>query len=263
MHIMTGWNMLIRLDKYLADSGYGTRSEVRSFLRIGRVSVNGVAEKNGARKVDPDQDRVTVDQEIVSHVSFEYYMLHKPSGIISASKDKTEKTVVDLIKSKKRRDLFPVGRLDRDTEGLLIITNDGDMAHKLLSPKKHVEKTYAAIVSGVFPENAVEEFEHGIDIGDDKLTKPAKFSFSVSTWDIYLKEMYDSLSEEREDLTVCEVRITEGRFHEIKRMFQALGLKVEYLKRYSMGSIKLDAKLSPGEYRALTEEEIELLASSI
>ena len=258
--------MLIRLDKYLADSGYGTRSEVRSFLRIGRVTVDGEVTKDPAKKVDAENSVILVDGEVISHVRYEYYMLHKPAGVISASGDKKEKTVVDLIESKKRRDLFPVGRLDRDTEGLLLITNDGDLAHRLLSPKKHVEKVYRAIVSGELPQDAGDRFEKGIDIGDEKPTKPALFRVLDdidSVDDIYLKEKYDVAEENVDDISVAELRITEGRYHEVKRMFSALGCNVEYLKRYSMGIIELDGDLKPGEYRALTEEEMSQLKASV
>ena len=265
--------MIIRLDKYLADSGYGTRSEVRSFLRIGKIRINGSVVKDGALKIDTDKDEVSVDGENIEYSRYEYYMLHKPAGVISASGDKKEKTVVDLIESKKRRDLFPVGRLDRDTEGLLIITNDGDMAHRLLSPKKHIEKCYRAIVSGELPEDAAERFRDGIDIGDEKLTKEAYYrelEISEALEDKYLKERYERLKEISEDaeeeykkLAIVELRITEGRYHEIKRMFTQLGCKVEYLKRYSMGNVSLDEKLSPGEYRTLTEDELKFLKDSV
>ena len=253
---------MIRLDKYLADSGYGTRSEVRSFLRIGEVTVNGEVVKDGARKIDPKCDIVARGGKAVEFSEFEYYMLHKPAGIITASRDKKEKTVIDLIDSKKRRDLFPVGRLDRDTEGLLLITNDGELSHRLLSPKKHIEKRYIALVSGVLPENIAEEFEKGIDIGDEKLTKPStlrRLDSIEETGDPYIEENYERLAETFGSISIMDVGLTEGRYHEIKRMFEAFGGKVEYLKRISMGGLKLDKELSLGGYRKLTEEEVEIL----
>ena len=229
---------MIRLDKYLADSGLGTRSDVRSLVRSGSVLVNGTIEKDAGRRIDENADEVICNGKSLAFAEFEYYMLNKPAGIITASRDKKEKTVVDLIKSKKRRDLSPVGRLDRDTEGLLLITNDGKLAHELLAPGKHVDKVYVAHISGELPEDAAEQFKTGIDIGDEKPTKPAE------------------LRVLNVDSGIVEVVLTEGRYHEIKRMFEALGCHVEYLKRISMGSLVLDETLGLGEYRELTEEEL-------
>lgn len=229
---------MIRLDKYLADSGLGTRSDVRSLVRSGSVLVNGTIEKDAGRRIDENADEVICNGKSLTFAEFEYYMLNKPAGIITASRDKKEKTVVDLIKSKKRRDLSPVGRLDRDTEGLLLITNDGKLAHELLAPGKHVDKVYVAHISGELPEDAAEQFKAGIDIGDEKPTKPAELRV-LNT-----------------DSGIVEVVLTEGRYHEIKRMFEALGCHVEYLKRISMGRLVLDETLGLGEYRELTEEEL-------
>ena len=169
-------------------------------------------------------------------------MLYKPAGVISATKDDRDKTVLDLITDKKRNDLFPVGRLDKDTEGLLLITNDGELAHRLLSPKKHVDKVYYAKVQGKVDESDVKAFADGVDIGDDTPTKSADLRI--------LK------SEEESEI---ELTITEGRFHQVKRMFHAVGKEVIYLKRLSMGSLVLDKTLTKGEYRSLTEEEIKKL----
>ena len=264
--------MNIRLDKYLADTGFGTRNEVRALVRSGVVTVNGERCKDSSMKVNTDSDSISVGGQQLSYSEYEYYMLHKPAGIITASRDKKEKTVLDYIKSKKRRDLFPVGRLDRDTEGLLLITNDGELGHRLLSPDRHVEKCYTAIVEGVGPRDIVEIFERGIDIGDDKNTKPAKLrhfsdmeSFQISYNDDIIIDRYNALLENRDDasseLSIYEIKITEGRYHEIKRMFEAVGCSVVYLKRYSMGSLVLDKSLAPGEYRQLTDEEISSLKS--
>lgn len=169
-------------------------------------------------------------------------MLHKPAGVISATKDDRDKTVLDLITDKKRNDLFPVGRLDKDTEGLLLITNDGELAHRLLSPKKHVDKVYYAKVQGKVDESDVKAFADGVDIGDDTPVKNADLRILKS-------------GEESE----IELTITEGRFHQVKRMFHAVGKEVIYLKRLSMGSLALDKTLTKGEYRSLTEEEIKKL----
>jgi len=252
---------MIRIDKFLADSGFGTRSEVRSLVKSESVSVNGIIIKDAGYRIDSDKDVVTVRGKEVSYSKYEYYMLHKPAGVITASSDKREKTVVDLIGSKKRRDLFPVGRLDRDTEGLLLITNDGELAHRLLSPGKHVEKKYMAIVLGKLPDDAIDMFEAGIDIGDDSLTKPAKLKIYKNI-EMYLSDTADSeidvclLDRYTDDSFIAEIIITEGRYHEIKRMFGAIGCHVEYLKRYSMGKLELDMELKPGEYKSIKKEDI-------
>lgn len=170
-------------------------------------------------------------------------MLNKPQGIITASTDKNAKTVVDLIDIQKRRDLFPVGRLDKDTEGLLLITNDGVMASRLLKPGRHVDKLYFARIDGEVSEKEIELFREGVDIGDDTLTKPAK---------LCILNVNDGISE-------IEITITEGRYHQIKRMFEAVGMEVIFLKRLSMGPLKLDAELEPGEFRTLSEEELSVL----
>lgn len=233
---------MIRLDKYLADMGMGTRSELKKAIRGGRVSIDGVLAKKPEEKVDPDKQVVCFDGKEIQYQVMEYYMLHKPAGVVSATKDVKEKTVIDLIQGTKRKDLFPVGRLDKDTEGLLLITNDGDLAHRLLAPGKHVDKTYYARIEGRVTTEDVEAFERGLNIGDDDLTMPAKLEI-VST------------GEESE----IKVTIQEGRYHQIKRMFEAVGKKVVYLKRLSMGSLKLDETLEKGAYRLLTDEELDNL----
>lgn len=231
--------MILRLDKYLADTGFGTRSTVKQMIRKGQVQINGAVVKSSDVKLDTGKSVVTVNGKTVSYEEYEYYMLNKPAGVISASIDEREKTVVDLISDKKRRDLFPVGRLDRDTVGLLLITNDGALSQKLLAPGKHVDKVYLVRVTGELTEEDVRAFEEGMDIGDEKLTKPAKMVI---------------LGPEE-----AEVTLTEGRFHQIKRMFEARGHEVVYLKRLSMGSLKLDENLAEGEYRKLTDEELSSL----
>lgn len=234
--------IMIRLDKYLADMNIGTRTEVKKLIRQGKVAVDGLIVKNPDIKVDTDTQNVTCNGIAVTYETYEYYMLNKPAGVISATSDKTEKTVLDLIDSKKRKDLFPVGRLDKDTEGLLLITNDGELAHRLLSPKKHVDKLYYAKVEGVVGMEDIDAFAKGLDIGEGEYTKPAKL--------IVLKS--DVISE-------IELTIQEGKFHQVKRMFEAVGKKVIYLKRLEMGTLKLDECLALGEYRPLTQKEIEEL----
>ncbi len=239
--------MQLRLDKFLADTGYGTRSAVKDMLKQGRVTVDGAFVKKPDIKVDPEKNVVLVDGKEASYESFEYYMLNKPAGVVSATEDKFQKTVLDLIKDKKRRDLFPVGRLDKDTEGLLLITNDGITCNKLLAPLKHVGKKYEAIIKGRVTEADVLAFKEGLDIGDDKPTKEAVLN---------IRRNYE---EGDEDFSEIDVVITEGRYHQIKRMFEARGMEVVYLKRLSMGKLVLDDTLKPGEYRKLSEKEIELI----
>lgn len=233
---------MIRLDKYLADMSIGTRTEVKKLIRQGKVFVDEVVVKNPDVKIDAEKQTVTCNGKPVTYETFEYYMLNKPAGVVSATSDARDRTVLDLIDSKKRKDLFPVGRLDKDTEGLLLITNDGELAHRLLSPKKHVDKLYFARVEGIVTDADKEAFAKGVDIGEDKLTKPAKLEIITS----------DEISE-------IELTIQEGKFHQVKRMFEAVGKKVIYLKRLSMGTLKLDESLALGEYRTLTKEELESL----
>lgn len=233
---------MMRLDKYLAEMGVGTRQEVKKQIRQGKVAVNGTVVKAADTKIDETSDEVTISGRNISYVSYEYYMLNKPAGVVSATEDRRDTTVIDLIKEKKRKDLFPVGRLDKDTEGLLLITNDGDLAHRLLAPKKHVDKVYYAKIDGMVTEEDVKRFAEGIDIGaeEEEMTRPAKLDIMKS-------------AEE------SEIRLTihEGKFHQVKRMFLAVGKEVTYLKRERMGTLCLDENLKPGEYRLLTEEEIE------
>ena len=238
---------MMRLDKFLCETGFGTRSQVKELLKKGQVTVNGVAAKKPEQKIDEHKDQITCQGKIASYEKYVYYMLHKPAGVVSATEDKREKTVLDLLKSEDRRDgIFPVGRLDKDTEGFLLLTDDGDLAHRLLSPRKHVDKTYYAKIAGSVTEAHIERFREGLDIGDEKKTLPA---------------MLEILASEPE---ISEIRITihEGRFHQVKRMFEAVGCKVTYLKRLSMGAVVLDEKLAPGNYRPLNEKERELLGIS-
>ena len=232
----------MRLDKYLAEMGVGTRQEVKKQIRQGKAAVNGTVVKTADTKIDETSDEVTISGRNISYVSYEYYMLNKPAGVVSATEDRRDTTVIDLIKEKKRKDLFPVGRLVKDTEGLLLITNDGDLAHRLLAPKKHVDKVYYAKIDGMVTEEDVKRFAEGIDIGaeEEEMTRPAKLDIMKS-------------AEE------SEIRLTihEGKFHQVKRMFLAVGKEVTYLKRERMGTLCLDENLKPGEYRLLTEEEIE------
>lgn len=236
---------MIRLDKYLADMGIGTRQEVKQYIRKGRITVDGEKIKKPEYKVGLDDQTVCFDGTVVSYAAYEYYMLNKPGGTISATEDKKQSTVIDLIESKKRKDLFPVGRLDKDTEGLLLITNDGALAHRLLSPKKHVDKVYYAEIDGQVTGQTVKLFASGLNIGteeQEEWTRPAKLV------------VLESGLTSRISLT-----IQEGKFHQVKRMFQAVGMDVTYLRRESMGPLTLDPALKAGEYRELTETEVKQL----
>ena len=234
--------IMIRLDKFLADMGIGTRTEVKKMIRQGKVKIGDTVVKSPEQKIDTATQKVFCEGQKVGYEKYEYYMLNKPAGYVSATTDAKDKTVLDLITDKKRKDLFPVGRLDKDTEGLLLITNDGDLAHRLLAPKKHVDKLYYAKVEGLVTEDDVKTFAEGVNIGDDEMTRPAVLEILKS-----------------DDISEIHLTIQEGKFHQVKRMFKAVGKKVIYLKRVSMGTLRLDENLKLGEYRALTEEELEHL----
>lgn len=236
---------MIRLDKYLADMGVGTRQEVKKYMKQGRVTIDGEIIKKPETKVDTEKSKVCFGGREVAYAEYEYYMLNKPAGVISATEDNRCETVIDLIESKKRKDLFPVGRLDKDTEGLLLITNDGALAHRLLSPKKHVDKCYYAKIQGKVTQEDVLAFSKGVNIGtpeEEEWTMPGELVIEKS----------DEISEIR-------LTIQEGKFHQVKRMFQVVGKEVIYLKRERMGTLILDDKLAIGEYRELTDEEIKNL----
>ena len=215
----------MRLDKLLANMGYGSRKEVKQLLKEKAVTVDGTVVKDAAMKVDPETQDVSVYGE---------------PGVISATEDKYDKTVIDILDPLAQHfKPFPVGRLDKDTEGLLLITNDGNLAHNLLSPKKHVPKTYYATIEGVVTEADIEAFRKGVELDDGYVTKPGEL--------VILKS--DAISE-------IELTIQEGKFHQVKRMFESVGKKVTYLKRLSMGALVLDEELELGDYRELTEEEL-------
>jgi 16S rRNA pseudouridine516 synthase len=232
----------MRLDKYLADMSVGTRLIIRNGIRKGSVTVEGKTVRDPGARVLPES-RVTWEGEPVIYHEYEYYMLNKPAGVVTATEDRYQPTVLDLISGRTRRDLFPVGRLDKDTEGLLLITNDGLLAHRLLSPKSHVDKTYFARVQGIVTEEDAARFAEGLAVDEEFTAMPARLVIL------------------RSDGEISEVRITiqEGKFHEIKRMFHAVGKEVVSLKRLSMGPISLDPALPPGGYRPLTAGEIKLL----
>lgn len=231
----------MRLDKLLAHTGFGTRKEVKELIKKGYVTVNDEIVKKDKTQINPDVDKVIVDGEEVIYEEFVYYMLHKPDGYVSATEDNLHPTVVELIDDYYRDDLFPVGRLDIDTEGLLIMTNDGMLAHRLLSPKKHCSKIYYAKINGIVDESDVQAFLDGVIIDDDYKCQEA-----------HLKILnHDEMTSE------IEVEIYEGKFHQVKKMFLARHKEVTYLKRIQMKNLKLDENLKLGEYRRLTQEELD------
>lgn len=232
----------MRLDKYLCEAGVGSRSQVKIYIKKGQVTINEERAKKPEEKVDETKDIIKVNGEVVEYEEYEYFLLNKPQGVVSATRDKISDTVIQLITDRKRNDLFPVGRLDKDTEGLLLITNDGALAHDLLSPKKHVDKTYYAKIEGMVTKEDIKLFLEGVDIGDDKPTLPARLTIIQSG-----------------EVSEIELSIQEGRYHQVKRMFEAVGKKVIYLKRIQMGELKLDESLKPGEYKRLTKEEIHIV----
>jgi len=234
--------MEIRLDKYLADMSAGTRSEVKKYIKAGRVQVDQFCEKDAARKIDPGKNRVELDGKQISYQKYEYYMLNKRAGVVSAVSDKKDRTVLDLI-SDGRKDLFPVGRLDKDTEGLLLITNDGELAHRMLSPRKHVDKEYYVRIDGNVTPEMHRKLEEGVFIEQDILSKPAKLKI---------------INNQETESEVC-ITIHEGRFHQVKKMFGAVGRNVLYLERISFGPLVLDQNLPRGSARTLTPEERKLL----
>lgn len=230
----------MRLDKFLCDSNIGTRSQVKTYIRQGLVAVNGSPAAAADLKVE-ESDIITFRGNRLKPQGFVYYMMNKPQGVVSAVRDHTARTVVDLLKDNDlpRNGVFPVGRLDKDTEGLLILTDDGELAHRLLSPKKHVDKTYFVTSESPLTPEDIARLEQGVDIGEERLTMPAKVKLETDTkfW----------------------LTIHEGKFHQVKRMLQAVDNRVLSLKRTAFGGLELDESLEPGEYRKLTGQEVEKL----
>lgn len=213
----------MRLDKLLANTGHGSRKDVKSLLKKKQVTVNGTVVKDSSVHVDPYVDIIKVGDNAVHYQKYVYLMMNKPEGVISATVDATEKTVIDLLPANLQRfKAFPVGRLDKDTEGLLLITNDGELAHQLTSPKKDVEKTYFARIQGNIADEDIEAFAGGVLLDDGYKAKPAKLNIL-----------------QRDAVSEVEITVTEGKYHQVKRMFEAVGKKVTYLKRISMGGLEI------------------------
>ncbi|MDQ0231207.1 pseudouridine synthase [Metabacillus malikii] len=237
----------MRIDKLLANVGFGTRKEVKKLLKTGVVIADGTVVKDAKTQVDPENQQITVNGEPVVYKEFVYLMMNKPAGYLSATEDDYQETVIDLLEMEDAvLQPFPVGRLDKDTEGLLLLTNDGQLSHQLLSPKKHVPKTYYATILGEVTEEDINAFKQGVELDDGYVTKPARLEILAAG-----------------NQSTIHVTITEGKFHQVKRMFEAVGKKVTYLQRISMGPLTLDeAELRLGEYRELTEEEVEALRNA-
>ena len=239
----------MRLDKFLVACAVGSRTEVKSLLKAGRVMVNGKKEKSAKLQIDEERDEIHFDGQVLVYEEFVYYMMNKPQGVISATEDPKYRTVLDLLDDIARtKEVFPVGRLDIDTHGLLLLTNDGKLAHALLSPKRHVDKTYQAQVKGIMTKEDVETFAKGIPL-KDFTCQPAKLEI-VSV-------------DPEKNQSLVRVTIAEGKFHQVKRMVAYCGKEVVDLQRLTMGTLILDEKLKRGEWRRLTKEELENLLASI
>lgn len=239
----------MRLDKYLVACAVGSRTEVKNFLKAGRVMVNGKKEKSAKLQVNEDTDEICFDGQKLDYEEFVYYMMNKPQGVISATEDPKHKTVLDLLDDLARsKEVFPVGRLDIDTHGLLLLTNDGKLAHALLSPKRHVDKTYLAQVKGIMTQEDVEKFAQGIPL-KDFTCQPARLELvTIDT---------------EKNQSQIRVTIAEGKFHQVKRMVAYCGKEVVDLQRLTMGTLTLDENLKRGEWRRLTKEELEGLLESV
>ena len=233
----------MRLDKVLSNSGFGSRSEIRTLAKEGLIKVDGSTVYETSMHVDPENSNIEIRGTLLNYRRFIYVMMNKPAGVISATSDNKLRTAIDLLPEEfSCFDLFPAGRLDIDTEGMLLLTNDGQMAHDLLSPKKHVDKRYFAIIDGVVTDNDIKRFKEGVDLDDGYRTMPAELEIIKSG-----------------PRSVIELVLHEGKFHQVKRMFEAVGKKVNYLKRIQMGGLKLDNALEPGECRELSTDEVVLL----
>ncbi len=257
----------MRLDKFLANSGIGTRKEVKEILKNKKVSVNDIFVKDGKIQIDEEKDVVKYENKIVNYKPFVYIMMNKPAGVISATEDNHHKTVIDLLNNNyKTYDIFPVGRLDIDTEGLLLLTNDGVLSHNLLSPKKHVDKKYYVKIARLLSESDIKKLENGIKLEENFITKNAKIEiiknkFEKNSENFEFIENKKTENNVKENENLVYITISEGKFHQVKRMFKAVGNEVLYLKRLKMGNLWLDESLELGKYRELTEEELNSLKS--
>ena len=248
---------MIRLDRYLCEMGEGTRSGVKELLRAGRVSVDGAVEKNPARRVEERSVRVSVDGRPLHYAKHVYFLLNKPAGLLSATRDGRGRTVLDWMREREpdnallKRELFPAGRLDRDTEGLLLITDDGDLAHRLLSPSRHVKKTYYVETDGPLSEEACGQLREGVDLGEGERSRPAE-----------IREAKKAAFCSPDSRAAWFLTITEGKYHQVKRMMRSQKREVTYLRRVAMGPLVLDDSLPVGSFRPLTEKELSALGAA-
>ena len=247
----------MRLDKFLANSGIGTRKEVKEILKNKKVSVNDVFVKDGKIQINEEKDIVKCENKIINYKPFVYIMMNKPAGVISATEDNYHKTVIDLLKNEySTYNIFPVGRLDIDTEGLLLLTNDGILSHNLLSPKKHVDKKYYVKIAKSLSENDIKTLENGIKLEENFVTKKAKVEIVCNDSKKESEDFNFFENKNNKNENLVYITISEGKFHQVKRMFKAVNNEVLYLKRVKMGNLLLDEKLELGEYRELTKEEL-------
>lgn len=234
---------MLRLDKVLSNSGIGSRKDVKAIIKQGLVTINGSIVKDPAFQFNPLESEILIDGNQLNYKKYIYIMMNKPQGVISATYDGRHKTVINLLPGEfENIELFPAGRLDIDTEGFILLTNDGDFAHEILSPKKHVPKTYYAVIDGKIGENDVQKFKQGIALDDGYKCMPAELIIIKSA-----------------EVSEIELVIHEGKFHQVKRMFEAIGKKVAYLKRVAIGGLKLDETLELGECRELMDEELKII----
>lgn len=242
---------VLRLDKYLGEHNIGTRKQIKEYVKNGRCKINGVVVQKSDVHIDENKDEISFDDVVLTYNKFHYYLLNKPAGVVSATTDGRNTTVLDLLKDENVKGLSPCGRLDIDTEGLLLITDDGGLIHRLLSPKKHVDKVYEVHLRDRLSDADITKLEEGVNIGDKK---------DDGTVDYTLPSKVTIMPDDNERRPVIHLSIHEGRFHQVKRMLEAVGNEVLFLRRLSMGPLKLTDDLEPGDYRPLTDEEISLLS---
>ena len=238
----------MRLDRFLSEQNIGTRKQIKEYVKNGRCSVNGTPASKADMHIDENSDEIAFDGIVLGYSKYHYYLLNKPVGVVSATRDGRNETVLDLLSGENVKGLSPCGRLDIDTEGLLLITDDGDLIHRLLSPKKHVDKVYEVHIRQALLPADIERLEKGVNIGDKKDDGSIDYTLPAKV------ELCDDKDED--GYPVIFLTIHEGRFHQVKRMLEAVGNEVMFLRRISMGSLVLDGELGVGEYRALTEDEI-------
>ena len=238
----------MRLDKFLSEQNIGTRKQIKEYVKNGRCSVNGTPASKADMHIDENSDEIAFDGIVLGYSKYHYYLLNKPVGVVSATRDGRNETVLDLLSGENVKGLSPCGRLDIDTEGLLLITDDGDLIHRLLSPKKHVDKVYEVHIRQALLPADIERLEKGVNIGNKKDDGSIDYTLPAKV------ELCDDKDED--GYPVIFLTIHEGRFHQVKRMLEAVGNEVMFLRRISMGSLVLDDEIGVGEYRALTEDEI-------